>query len=118
MMATFTQAICGAMLIASLSTGSVLAAGPAEPGDQAIDLTKVGVFLAAADYRRAVEACGGRLHGKPRRPKESFESILRQFRIPRSNALYGELAGKESLEGCVVPSFNRFVDTLRKWFPR
>ena len=74
--------------------------------------------LFAQHVQAAVQKCGGRSRGKPRRPKESFESILERFGIPRSNALYRELARKESLEGCAVPSFNRFVDTLRKWFPR
>ncbi len=68
--------------------------------------------------RAAIQQCGGDLHGKPRRPKESFETILERFGIPRSNALYRELAGKESLQGCAVPSFNRFLATLQKWFPR
>ncbi len=74
-------------------------------------------LLFSQHVRAAVQKCGGEIHGKPRRPKESFETILERFGIPRSNALYRELAGKESLDGCAVPSFNRFVDTLRKWFP-
>lgn len=65
----------------------------------------------------AVQQSGGELQGKPRRPKESFEAILEGFGIPRSNALYRELAAKESLQGCAVSSFNRFVATLQKWFP-
>jgi hypothetical protein len=55
--------------------------------------------------------------GKPRRPKESFEGMLECFGVQRSNALYGRLAAQESLRGCAVPSFVRFVDTLRSWFP-
>jgi hypothetical protein len=65
----------------------------------------------------AVQRCGGAIRGKPRRPKESFEAILEHFGIPRSNALYRELAMKESLEGCVVSSFKTFVAKLQQWFP-
>ncbi|MFO0731516.1 MAG: hypothetical protein U0231_07025 [Nitrospiraceae bacterium] len=89
MMATFTQAICGAMLIASLSTGSVLAAGPAEPGDQAIDLTKVGVFLAAADYRRAVEACQREIESHP-----SVEAYLHLTYVYHSIDAYLQVLAK------------------------
>jgi hypothetical protein len=78
--------------------------------------------LAGAAFGRrvqeAVHQWGGELDGKPRRPKESFETILEAFGIPRSNALYRELAVKESLQGCAVPSFNHFVRTLQTWFPR
>lgn len=45
----------------------------------------------------SLSAHGGEHHGKPARPKECFESVLERFGIPRSNALYGELASKESL---------------------
>jgi hypothetical protein len=74
-----------------------------------------GLFFAQVVHE-AIAASGGELHGKPRRPKESFESVLERFHIPRSNALYRELASKESLQGCVVPSFRRFVDILQGWF--
>lgn len=33
------------------------------------------------------------------------------------DALYRELVRFESLDGCVVPSFRQFVETLRGWFP-
>ena len=87
----------------------------AERARQNTDLTGP---LFGQHVQAAVQQWGGELRGKPRRPKESFEAILEGFGIPRSNALYRELAGKESLQGCAVPSFNRFVDTLQKWFPR
>jgi hypothetical protein len=72
--------------------------------------------------RRLVEdkvlAAGGRdVRGKPLRPKTAFQDILDEFRIPRSNALYGFLAKKESFEGCRSPSFLRLLDLLRAWFP-
>lgn len=71
----------------------------------------------AEQARRVVERTGGESRGKPAQPKEAFEGLLEHFGIPRSSALYRELAKRESLEGCRVPSFLRFVDTLRGWFP-
>ena len=56
-------------------------------------------------------------YGKPLKPKETFEEVLRHFGIQRSNALYGNLAAKESLKGCSIPSFNRLIEILREWFP-
>lgn len=65
-----------------------------------------------------IEKQGGKnSHGKPVQPKEAFEEILRHFGIQRSNALYGQLAGVESLKGCSVASFNRLNQKLRSWFP-
>jgi hypothetical protein len=55
--------------------------------------------------------------GKPANPKEVFEHLLETFGVQRSNAIYGKLAGSESLRGCVVPSFNRLLHLLQGWFP-
>jgi len=55
--------------------------------------------------------------GKPVRPKEVYQGMLRHFGISPSNALLGELASKESLAGCAVPTFKRFRDIVRAWFP-
>lgn len=68
---------------------------------------------------KAINQSGGAsASGKPINPKEAFEAILREFGIQRSNALYGILAGKESLKNCIVPSFQRLTELLRKWFPK
>ena len=72
----------------------------------------------AHQVRQIVAAFGGEVCGKPVRPKECFEGVLEYYGIARSNALYRELARCESLEGCVVPSFQEFVNTLRAWFPQ
>lgn len=53
---------------------------------------------------------------KPLRPKESLESVLARTRIRRSAALYGELARKVSLKGCVDPAFDQLQSRLREWF--
>jgi len=55
--------------------------------------------------------------GKARKPKEVFEDVLRDFGIPRANALYGALARSESLHNCASVSFNRLVTRLQGWFP-
>lgn len=64
----------------------------------------------------AVAAHGGWTQRKPRRPKECFGAVLEAYGVPRSNALYGRLAEKESLSDCAVPSFRRFREYLRSWF--
>lgn len=54
---------------------------------------------------------------KPSRPKEAMEAALHQARVPRSSAIYADLARKVSVERCRDSSFCRLRDTLRQWFP-
>ena len=69
--------------------------------------------------KEAIERNGGQLaNGKPARPKEVFHSLLAHFAIPPASALFSFLAAKESLQGCSVGSFNRFVRILKNWFPQ
>ncbi len=56
--------------------------------------------------------------GKPERPKEAFESVLRQLKRPRSSALYRRVGTHISLEKCTDPAFRRLRNQLRQWFPR
>jgi len=56
-------------------------------------------------------------YGKPDRPKEAIEAVLRELRTPRSSALYEELAGKLSLRRCSDPAFGRLQASLQAWFP-
>ncbi|MFA0782245.1 methylation-associated defense system protein MAD4 [Fervidibacter sacchari] len=56
--------------------------------------------------------------GKPKFPKEAMNACLRQSKIPRSSSIYAELAGKVSLKSCSEPSFEKFRDTLKRWFPK
>ena len=65
----------------------------------------------------ATDHAGWLQAGKPARPKEVYQGVLRHYGISPSNALLGELASKESLAGCAVPTFNRFRDIMRGWFP-
>lgn len=60
---------------------------------------------------------GGEVERKPTRPKEVFEELLDAYRIPRSASLYEDLAKKESLHDCTVPSFLKFIAALKRWFP-
>jgi hypothetical protein len=55
--------------------------------------------------------------GKPLRPKEALDSILRTARKPRSSALFSRLAEKVSLERCQDPSFLKLKRVLQGWFP-
>jgi len=80
-----------------------------------------GRFSPAA-LRAAVESAlqnhgGVERDDKPVRPKEVFLDILGKFHIPQSSSLYAQLAARESLKGCTVPSFIRFLEVLRCWFP-
>ncbi len=55
--------------------------------------------------------------GKPSRPKEAMEEVLRRSHIPRSSALYGELAQNVSLRRCADAAFQQLRVTLKNWFP-
>lgn len=55
-------------------------------------------------------------HGKPSSPKETLESILEAKRIPRSSALYRELASKVTFARCTDQAFRSFWETLQRWF--
>lgn len=77
--------------------------------------------IADGDERFYREVLGTQLasgHGKPERPKEVMEEILRRKRIPRSSALYKELAERVSFSKCLDPAFKRFRKNLQRWFPR
>jgi hypothetical protein len=54
--------------------------------------------------------------GKPERPKEAMEKLLRGKSIPRSSALYRKLAQTVGLSRCTDRAFNHFRNTLRRWF--
>jgi len=67
-------------------------------------------------YQQVLNAYGMSKTGKPERPKEAMEEILRRKRIPRSSGLYRELAEQVSLERCNDRAFQRFREILRRWF--
>jgi hypothetical protein len=55
---------------------------------------------------------------KPVRPKEALEALLREPGIPRSAALYEQIASKISLKRCTDAAFERLTARLREWFPK
>ena len=63
-----------------------------------------------------VDKNGGVTEGKPTRPKEVLEDLLRAYRVPWSSSLFQNLSQKESLKTCVTPSFNRLLAVVRDWF--
>ena len=57
-------------------------------------------------------------NNKPTRPKEALEAALRIPNLPRSSALYEEIAGKISLRKCTDEAFIRLRTQLVAWFPK
>lgn len=55
--------------------------------------------------------------GKPERPKEAMEALLRELRCPRSSSIYQRIIREISLHRCTDPSFLRLRRTLVEWFP-
>ena len=55
--------------------------------------------------------------GKPKNPKKVVEAILRKVKLPRSSALYAELAENVGLRRCTDPAFLKLRTVLQKWFP-
>lgn len=54
---------------------------------------------------------------KPRDPKLAVEQALAAVKLPRSSAVYGNLAGRVSVERCTDASFTRLRARLHAWFP-
>lgn len=54
---------------------------------------------------------------KPQRPKEAIESALKISKTPRSSSIYGNLATRASFQNCTDPSFKKFCEILKGWFP-
>lgn len=53
---------------------------------------------------------------KPGDPKAALEAVLREVRLPRSSAIYAELATKVSFRRCADPAFRKLTATLADWF--
>ena len=54
---------------------------------------------------------------KPFKPKEAFQLLLKQVRIPLSSSIYSSLASRVSLKRCTDRSFLKFTRLLQEWFP-
>jgi hypothetical protein len=72
--------------------------------------------LGSEELAQVLNQYGKTATGKPERPKEAMETALRRSRIPRSSALYSELARNVNLQRCADPAFQQLRDTLRQWF--
>jgi hypothetical protein len=56
--------------------------------------------------------------GKPLRPKEALEAVLKECRLPRSSAVYKSIASRLSLSRCEDAAFQRLKAQLQAWFPK
>jgi hypothetical protein len=56
--------------------------------------------------------------GKPARPKEAIEFVLRKQNIPRSSSVYASLAQKASYRQCMDQSFVKFLSAIKLWFAK
>lgn len=81
--------------------------------------THLGQEGSFADLRQQLERSGFWRQGesKPHCPKEAVEEILRRNRIPRSSAIYRDLAARIGTQGCTDPAFLTLRDAMRRWFP-
>ena len=54
---------------------------------------------------------------KPSDPKRAMREALREATRSASPSLFGAIAAKITLDGCVDPAFLKFRNTLCSWFP-
>ncbi len=73
------------------------------------DGTPIRAWLMERGFEFTVE-------GKPKRPKEAFEEVVRKCRLPRSSSLYSEITEKLSLQRCTDSAYQRLSAKLREWF--
>ena len=69
----------------------------------------INEWLAARGYMVAGNA-------KPSNPKGAIEAILQLEKIPLSSNLFAELARRVSLNRCQDRAFQKFCNTLCRWF--
>jgi len=72
--------------------------------------------ISSQEMQRIYQRYGTNPYGKPLRPKEALEEVLRRQRRPRSSAIYRELATRVSLRRCTDPAFRELLTVLRQWF--
>lgn len=54
---------------------------------------------------------------KPADPKGAYKSAIREVRMPKSPSHMIRLAQRVSLQRCTDSAFDKFLSTLKKWFP-
>lgn len=57
------------------------------------------------------------VNGKPHRPKEALEALLKELRKPRSSSYYQDITSRISLQNCQDAAFQRLRERLQLWFP-
>lgn len=67
-------------------------------------------WVAAKDYTFNVV-------GKPIRPKEAFEAVLRRAGTPRSSSIYKKIASQVSYKKCTDTAFLKLIEQIKFWFP-
>ena len=93
----------------------------AEQGQSAEDLERLLDVLRwpqAGNVRTWLQAQGFVFdaHGKPDRPKDVIEALVRFCRLPRSSAQYEKITVRVSLRRCSDPAFGRLRTALQNWF--
>ena len=58
----------------------------------------------------------GEARGKPDRPKEALQAVLRHSGRPLSSSIFRQLAERVSLDRCRDPAFRRLRTKLQEWF--
>jgi len=59
----------------------------------------------------------GLIDGKPPRPKEVFQDLLRKHGVRRSSSLFALTASRIDFDHCQDRAFQKLRSTLRGWFP-
>jgi len=55
---------------------------------------------------------------KPKRPKETFEKILKDSKVPRSSSIYEKIAKNASYKNCTDKAFLKLLNFIRTSFPK
>ena len=56
-------------------------------------------------------------NAKPVLPQPAIDALLSEARVPRSSNLFEQIAKRQSLARCQDRAFQKFRDTLQRWFP-
>ncbi|MFN3422820.1 MAG: methylation-associated defense system protein MAD4 [Armatimonadota bacterium] len=76
------------------------------------------VGLSAQQWQNLMSSFAKNNLGKPIRPKEAWEQVLKAAGRKPSARLFGELAEVVGLSKCQDRAFRKLVSVLQRWFPR
>jgi hypothetical protein len=68
------------------------------------------------ELQKILAGCQRDVNLKPKDPKAIMEKALKKSRLPRSSAIYANLASTVTLKNCQDKSFNDFKSALVNWF--